>query len=92
MFQTRLLFPLRGAPETSIIFEYEVSVFKDVEAAVAVVPDIVNPRHACTARITVVGLCVCMCVYVCVFALICCLTHWNHKREIPTDSSQHRNH
>ena len=31
-------------------------------------------------------------MYVCVSALICRLTHWNHKREIPTDSSQYRNH
>ena len=32
-----------------------------------------------------------VCMYVCVFALICRLTHWNHKREIPTDSSQYGN-
>ena len=37
----------------------------------------------------VLGLCVC--VFVCVSALICCFTHWNHKREIPTDSSQYGN-
>ena len=36
-------------------------------------------RRACAAKVTVPDLCVCMCV--CVFALICCLTHWNHKRE-----------
>ena len=48
---------------------------------------IINPR---AARVTVVGLCAC--VYVCVFTLICHLTHWNHKRELPTDSSQYRNH
>ena len=35
--------------------------------------------------ITVLGLCVC------VFALICRFTHLNHKREVPTDSSQYRN-
>ena len=40
MFQARLLYPLRGA-ETSIISEYEVSVFRDVEAAVTATPDIV---------------------------------------------------
>ena len=34
---------------------------------------------------------VCVCVCVCVSALICRLTHWIHKREIPTDSSQYRN-
>ena len=39
----------------------------------------INPRCACAARVTVVGC-----------ALICCLTHWNHKREIPTDSSHTR--
>ena len=41
--------------------------------------------HACSE-----GYCSCpVCVYVCVCvsALICRLTHWNHKREIPTDSS-----
>ena len=27
---------------------------------------VVNPRHACVARVTVVGLCVCVCVCVCV--------------------------
>ena len=32
-----------------------------------------------------------VCVYVCVSALIFRLTHWNHKSEIPTDSSQYRN-
>ena len=39
------------------------------------------------------GYCSChVCVCMCVSALICRLTHWNHKREIPTDSSQYRNH
>ena len=33
--------PSERNPETSIIFEYEVSVFRDVEAAVTVAPDIV---------------------------------------------------
>ena len=33
--------PSERGPETSIIFEYEVSVFRDVEAAVTAVPDIV---------------------------------------------------
>ena len=45
---------------------------------------VINPRHACAARVTVLGLCVC------VFALICRLTHWNHKSEVPTNSSQYR--
>ena len=40
------------------------------------------------ARVTVVV----PCVYVCVSTLICCLTHWNHKREIPMDSLQYSNH
>ena len=31
--------------------------------------------------------CVYVCVCVCVSTLICRLTHWNHKRDIPTDSS-----
>ena len=37
-------------------------------------------------------LCVCMyvCMYVCVSTHTCRLTHWNHKREIPTDSAQYR--
>ena len=53
---------------------------------------VINPRRACTARVTVVVLCVCMyvCVYVCVSTHTCHLTHWNHKREIPTDSAQYR--
>ena len=60
----------------------------------------INPRRACAARVTVVVLCVCMCVcvyvcmyicvYVCVSTHTCRLTHWNHKREIPTDSAQYR--
>ena len=33
----------------------------------------------------------CVYVYVCVFALICRLTHWNHKSEVPKDSSQYGN-
>ena len=36
--------------------------------------------------------CVCVCVCVCVSTVICRLTHWNHKREIPTESLQYRNH
>ena len=47
---------------------------------------VINPRRACTARVTVVVLC----VYVCVSTHTCRLTHWNHKREIPTDSAQYR--
>ena len=47
---------------------------------------LVNPRRACAARVTVVVLCVCM--YVC--PLIPAASHWNHKREIPTDSAQYR--
>ena len=50
----------------------------------------VNPRRACAAIITVVVLCVCMYVHVCVSTQTCHLTHWNHKREIPTDSTQYR--
>ena len=38
------------------------------------------------------GYCSCSVCCMCLFALICCLTHWNHKREIPMDSSQYRNH
>ena len=34
--------------------------------------------------------CVYVCVYVCVSTHTCRLTHWNHKREIPTDSAQYR--
>ena len=49
---------------------------------------IINHRRACAARVTVVVLCVCMCV--CVSTHTCCLTHCNHKREIPTDSAQYR--
>ena len=47
---------------------------------------IINPRRACAARVTVVYMYVCMCVCVCVHSY----THWNHKREIPTDSAQYR--
>ena len=35
--------------------------------------DIINPRRACAARVTVVVLCVCVCVCVCV-----CLLHFGH--------------
>ena len=52
---------------------------------------IINPRRACAERVTVVVLCVCMCMYVCMYVCVsthtCRLTHWNHKREIPTDSA-----
>ena len=47
----------------------------------------INPRRACVARVTVVVLCVCVCM--CVHTYTCRLTHWNHKREIPTDSAQY---
>ena len=30
------------------------------------VHDVINPRRACAARVTVLGLCVCMCVCLCV--------------------------
>ena len=62
--------------------------------ACARVTVLVNPRRACAARVTVGVLCVCMCVYVCVYVCVsthtCRLTHWYHKREIPTDSAQYR--
>ena len=41
MFQTSLFFPLWRGPEVSFISEYEVSVFRDFEAAVTTAPDIV---------------------------------------------------
>ena len=45
MFQTRLLFPLATLPserpETSIISEYKVSIFRDVKAAVTAAANIV---------------------------------------------------
>ena len=34
--------------------------------------------------------CMYVCVYVCVSTHTCRLTHWNHKREIPTDCVQYR--
>ena len=30
------------------------------------VHDVINPRRACAARVTVLGLCVCVCLCVCV--------------------------
>ena len=60
---------------------------------------IINPRRACAARVTVqcswfpcMYVCVYVCMCVCVFALICRLTHWNHKRGIPMASSQYGNY
>ena len=44
---------------------------------------LINPRRACSARVTVVVLCVCVSTHT------CRLTHRNHKREIPTDSAQY---
>ena len=41
MFQTRLVFPLRGPRHPSSLSEYEVSVFRDVEETVTAVPNIV---------------------------------------------------
>ena len=34
---------------------------------------VINPRYACTARVTVLGSCVCVCVCVCV-----CPLHFSH--------------
>ena len=65
-----------------------VTVLVNPRRACARVTVLVNPRCACTARVTVVVLCVCMCV--CVSTHTCRLTHWNRKREIPTDSVQYR--
>ena len=59
-----------------------------------------SPRPRCsvlelafsTADISIFTVVVpCVYVYVCVFALICRLTHWNHKSEVPKDSSQYGN-
>ena len=63
----------------------------------AMLVSIINPRRACAARVTVVS-CVYVCVYVCMYVCMCVcvsthtcrITHWNHKREIPTDSAQYR--
>ena len=33
--------------------------------------DIINPRRACAARVTVVVLCVCMYMYVCMYVCVC---------------------
>ena len=41
--------------------------------------------HACSEGYCSCPVCVCM-------SKICCLTHLNHKREIPTDSLQYGNH
>ena len=55
-----------------------------------------NPQSACAARVTVSSCPACM--YVCVYVYVCVsthtyrLSHWNHKREIPTDSAQYRDH
>ena len=35
------------------------------------IPVIVNPRRACAARVTVLGLCVCVCVCLCVCVCVC---------------------
>ena len=37
---------------------------------VCVFADFINPRRACAARVTVLGLCVCVCVCVCVCLLL----------------------
>ena len=65
-----------------------LKMMHDIDVAV------INPQRACAARVTVVVLCVCMyvCMYVCVSTHTCRLTHWNHKREMPTDSAQYRDH
>ena len=46
----------------------------------------VEYRHVINPRRSEYLVCV-----VCVFALICRLTHWNHKSEVPTDLSQYGN-
>ena len=36
---------------------------------------LINPRRACVARVTVLGLCVCVCVCVCVSVCVCVCLH-----------------
>ena len=68
--------------ELCIMYVYVYTIMY-VRMCTYVYVHIINYRCACAASVTVLGL------YVCVSALICRLTHWNHKREIPTDSSQY---
>ena len=54
------------------------------------------PVCVCVCVCACVRACVRACMRVCVYVGVCVpilifhLTHWNHKREIPTDSSQYR--
>ena len=52
---------------------------------------VVNPRRACAARVTVLGLCVCMCVCVCVCvsALFSHFAQLRGKQEIRATSASH---
>ena len=58
-----------------------------------------NPHFSqIVLRVCSKGYCSCpVCMYVCMYVCMCVvsthtcrLTHWNHKREIPTDSVQYR--
>jgi len=51
---------------------------------------IINPRHACAARVTVLGLCVCVsvCVSVCLYSLILALKGPSRSSAIPTALAQ----
>ena len=55
--------------------------------------NIINPRCACTARVTVVGLCVCLSVHICVcYHIFCHQAQQTSKQVTPTGSALHSIH
>ena len=68
-----------------LLFLYKYRLFQTGVYSHALYLGVINPQRACAAKVQYL-------VCVCVFALICHLTHWNHKREIATDSSQYGNY
>ena len=45
------------------------------QVQVTAVLGFINPRHACAARVTVLGLCVCVCLSVCLFVCVSVTQH-----------------
>ena len=48
---------------------------------------LINPRHTCAARVTVV-LCVCVCLSVCSFSLLCLLALLGIQQEVSAATAQ----
>ena len=70
-----------------------ITGFSSDDAGVQVV--IINPRRACAARVTVLGLCVCVCLSVCLSVTVCLMDYFSDlvslhvEMKVPTASVRH---